>query len=389
MPFTVAIIGSGPAGLMAAEALSAQGVQVDIYERMPSPARKFLMAGRGGLNLTHSEPFERFIGRYGKKATQLRPALEAFPPSALRAWADGLEADTFAGSSGRVFPKAMKASPLLRAWLARLETQGVKLHTRAEWQGWDGNGRPLVNGQAVAADVTVLALGGASWPRLGSDGGWVDTLANKGVKIAPLKAANAGFQVAWSAHFRDRFGGEPLKTVALRFADREAKGEVMLTRYGVEGGAIYALSGPLRDAIARDGHADLVIDLKPEFDAAQVENRMKRASPKDSRSNRLRKALNLSPAAIALMSETGSDDAKSVAVRLTAMQGLERAISTAGGISFDAVTPDFELQALPGVYAIGEMLDWEAPTGGYLLQACFATAIWAARAIMRETASRA
>ncbi len=408
MPFTVAIIGSGPAGLMAAETLSAAGVRVDIHERMPSPARKFLMAGRGGLNLTHSEPFERFVARYGKRSALLRPALEAFPPGALRAWADGLGAQTFVGSSGRVFPRAMKASPLLRAWLARLEAQGVTLHTRSEWQGFDG-GRPIINGAPVAADATLLALGGASWPRLGSDGGWAKILMDKGVELAPFQPANAGFRVAWSDHVRDRFAGEPLKNVALSYGGRDVKGEVMLTGYGIEGGAIYALSGPLRDAIVRDGFADLTVDLKPELDAAQALNKLKRASPKDSLSNRLRKALNLSPAAIALINETAppytpllagkvaqakrsvgggppqiANDPKLVTLRLTAMQGLDRAISTAGGVRFDALTSDLELKALPGVHAVGEMLDWEAPTGGYLLQACFATAVWAAKAIMTK-----
>ena len=404
MPFTVAIIGSGPAGLVAAEILSAAGLRVDIYERMPSPARKFLMAGRGGLNLTHSEPFERFVARYGKRATALRPALEAFPPSALRAWADSLGAETFVGSSGRVFPKAMKASPLLRAWLARLEAQGVRLQPRSDWQGFDSH-RSVINGAPVAADATLLALGGASWPRLGGDGGWAPVLADRGVALAPFQPANAGFRAAWSDHFARQFAGEPLKNIALRFGGRDVKGEIMLTRYGLEGGAIYALSGALRDAIARDGFADLIVDLKPELDAGQALNRLKRASPKDSHGNRLRKSLNLSPAAIGLLKEVelssspprvgevayagyrrsaggGPSDVKSATLRLTGMQGLDRAISTAGGIKFDAMTPDFELKALPGVYAVGEMLDWEAPTGGYLLQACFATAVWAAKAII-------
>ncbi len=378
---SIAIIGAGPAGLMAADRLSAAGHRVDIYDRMPSVARKFLMAGRGGLNLTHSEPFERFVSRYGKAAPRLRPALEAFPPKALRDWADALGAATFVGTSGRVFPKAMKASPLLRAWLARLADQGVTLHARHDWLGWD-------DGQLVFAapvgklyltpDATILALGGASWPRLGADGGWAPLLADRGVTVAPFQPANAGFTTAWSALFTDRFAGQPVKTIALRFGGREVKGELMITRRGLEGGAIYAISATLRDAISRHGHADLVIDLHPDLNAGQVASKLGRASVKDSLSNRLRKALNLSPAAIGLVHETGATDIKAVTVRLTGMEGLERAISSAGGIAFDALTPDFELKALPGVYAVGEMLDWEAPTGGYLLQACFSTAAAAA-----------
>ncbi|HTM81255.1 TIGR03862 family flavoprotein [Asticcacaulis sp.] len=381
----IVIIGAGPAGLMAADRLSAAGLRVEIYDRMPSVARKFLMAGRGGLNLTHSEPFDRFVTRYGKRAQSLRPALEAFPPKDLRAWADELGAETFVGSSGRVFPKAMKASPLLRAWLKRLETQGVKLHTRHDWRGWakkESSEALLFNDDVrIVPAATILALGGASWPKLGGDGGWMDALREKGVEIAPFQPANAGFQTTWSAQFADRFAGEPLKNIAVKFAGREIKGELMLTRNGLEGGAIYALSAALRDAINKDGHADLVIDLRPDLTADQAVNKLKRASPKDSQSNRLRKALNLSPAAIALIHEKPGADFKTVTVRLTGAQGLDRAISSAGGIKFDALTPDFELRALPRVYAIGEMLDWEAPTGGYLLQACFSSAVAAAKAI--------
>jgi len=383
----IAIIGAGPAGLMAAEVLSASGVRVDLYDRMPSPARKFLMAGRGGLNLTHSEPFERFVQRYGKAAPHLRPALDGFPPKALRDWADGLGAETFTGTSGRVFPKAMKASPLLRAWLARLQAQGVTLHSRHDWLGWDAGQLVFaapIGRLYVKPDATLLALGGASWPRLGGDGGWAGLLTARGVEVAGLQPANAGFQVAWSEPFTARFAGTPLKNIALRIQGRDVKGEVMLTRYGLEGGAVYALGAPLRDAIARDGHASLILDLRPDLNAGQVLSKLGRASVKDSLSNRLRKTLNLTPAAIALMHETRATDVKAVPVRLTAMQGLDRAISTAGGIRLDAITPEYELKALPGVYAIGEMLDWEAPTGGYLLQACFSTAVAAARAILRN-----
>lgn len=385
LSLSVAIVGAGPAGLMAAEILASAGVRVDVYDRMPSVARKFLMAGRGGLNLTHSEPFERFVARYGKRAAALRPALEAFPPDTLRKWADDLGAETFVGSSGRVFPKAMKASPLLRAWLKRLDALGVSIHTRHDWTGWDGQALTFDTPDGpirTTTDRTVLALGGASWPKLGSTGGWAAILEARGLDIAPFRAANAGFQVNWSPIFIDRFAGQPMKTIALTFAGRTVRGEVMLTRYGIEGGAVYALSGALRDAVARDGHAELVVDLKPDMTVGQIASKLGRAAAKDSLSNRLRKALNLPPPAIGLVHETKTTDIKAVTIRLDGMQGLDRAISSAGGIRFEDLTADFELKALPGVYAVGEMLDWEAPTGGYLLQACFSTAAAAAKGIL-------
>ncbi|WP_343684735.1 TIGR03862 family flavoprotein [Asticcacaulis sp.] len=388
---SIAVIGAGPAGLMLAERLSAAGLRVDIYDRMPSVARKFLMAGRGGLNLTHSEPLAAFIGRYGAQAAVLKPAIEAFPPKALRDWADGLSADTFVGTSGRVFPKALKASPLLRQWLARLETQEVGFHLRHTWTGWDGSALTFEHqGQTVrvAADVTVLALGGASWPRLGSDGSWTRLLSDKGVPVAPLRPANMGFSVGWSALLRDKFAGEPLKNVALTFDGRTRKGELMLTRDGVEGGLIYAFAAALRDAIERKGAAVASLDLKPEWSEAQIQNRLSRGAKNDSVSNRLRKTLNLTPAQIAVLREGDQPVTpaliKAVPLTLTGAQGLARAISSAGGIRFDALTADYELKALPGVYAIGEMLDWEAPTGGYLLQACFSQAMWTAEAILRK-----
>ena len=382
---SVAVVGAGPAGLMTAEILAAGGARVDVYDRMPSVARKFLMAGRGGLNLTHSEPFERFVARYGKHASALRPALDAFPPDALRTWADELGADTFVGSSGRVFPKAMKASPLLRAWLARLDALGVHVHPRHDWTGWMDKALTFQTPQGpieARPDITVLALGGASWPKLGSTGNWTNLLATRGVDIAPFRAANAGFQVTWSQHFTERFAGQPLKNIALAFAGRTVRGEIMLTRYGVEGGAVYALSGALRDAIAQDGHADLTVDLKPDMTAGQLASKLGRASAKDSLSNRLRKALALPPPAIGLVHETKASDVKAVTIRLDAMQSLDRAISSAGGIRFEDLTADYQLKAIPRVYAIGEMLDWEAPTGGYLLQACFSTAVTAAKGIL-------
>ncbi len=383
-PFSVAVIGAGPAGLMAAEVLSAGGAAVAVYDRMPSAARKFLMAGRGGLNLTHSEPFERFVTRYGKRAQVLRPALEAFPPKALRDWADGLGAETFVGSSGRVFPRAMKASPLLRAWLRRLEAQGVVFHLRHDWQGWDGGALLFNDNVRVTPDAVVLALGGASWPKLGGDGSWAGMLTAKGVEIAPFVSANSGFHHPWSNPFAEKHAGSPLKNIALQFGGRTVRGELMLTRTGIEGGAVYAVSAALREAIARTGSADLTLDLKPDLNDGQVLSKVKRASPKDSFANRMRKTLNLTPAAIALMTETKASDAKAIPLRLTGMNSLERAISSAGGIRFDALTPGFELKAIPGVFAVGEMLDWEAPTGGYLLQACFSTAVAAAQSVLNK-----
>lgn len=388
---SIAVIGAGPAGLMLAERLSSAGLRVDIYDRMPSVARKFLMAGRGGLNLTHSEPVAAFIGRYGAQAAALKPAIEAFPPKALRDWADGLSADTFVGTSGRVFPKALKASPLLRRWLKLLEAKGVRFHLRHRWTGWEGAALTFEHQDQtvrVEADVTVLALGGASWPRLGSDAGWTRLLSEKGVSVAPLRPANMGFRVGWSALIRDKFAGEPLKNVALTFDGRTRKGELMLTRDGVEGGLIYAFAAALRDAIERKGAAVAALDLKPEWSEAQIQNRLSRGAKNDSLSNRLRKTLNLTPTQIAVLRECDQPVTpaliKAVPLTLTGAQGLERAISSAGGIRFDALTAVYELKALPGVYAIGEMLDWEAPTGGYLLQACFSQAVWTAEAILRK-----
>jgi uncharacterized flavoprotein (TIGR03862 family) len=364
----VAVIGAGPAGLFAAERLSARGIAVTVHDRMPSVGRKFLMAGRGGLNLTHSEDFERLVSRYGVAAERLRPMLEAFSPSALIDWANGLGAETFVGSSGRVFPKAMKASPLLRAWLARLRDQGVQFRLRDEWRG------------AVEGDATLLALGGASWPRLGSDGGWQSVLAARGVEIVPLKPSNMGFDVAWSDVFKERFAGQPLKNVRLRFGADESRGDVVITSYGVEGGALYALSSALRNAIP----ATIEIDLRPDLTEAQIASKLARPRGKESQSNFLRKALNLSPLAINLLREAKTDTIKRVPLKLTAPRPIARAISSAGGVAFDAVDEGLMLEAWPGVWVAGEMLDWEAPTGGYLLQGCFSTAAFAADAIARK-----
>jgi uncharacterized flavoprotein (TIGR03862 family) len=379
----IAVIGGGPAGLMAAEVLSAQGCAVTVYDRMPSPGRKFLMAGRGGLNLTHSQPF---LSHYREASDALAPMIAAFPPAALRAWADGLDAETFVGSSGRVFPKAMKASPLLRAWLVRLAAQGVVIHTRHTWRGWRDGGLAFdtPRGPVMAKpDATLLALGGASWPRLGGDGDWIGILKEKGVEIAPLRASNVGFTVGWSDVFRTQFAGQPLKNIALRFGEQSVRGEAMITHNGIEGGAIYTLSPVLRDAVIGDGLARIEIDLRPTLSEDEVTRRLEKPRGKASHANHLRKVLGLSPMEINLLRETGGC-VKSVPVTLNDVQPIARAISTAGGISFRAQDDTLQLRALPGVWAAGEMLDWEAPTGGYLLQACFSTGAFAAHAILNK-----
>jgi uncharacterized flavoprotein (TIGR03862 family) len=402
----VAVVGGGPAGLMAAEILSGGGARVTVYDRMPSVGRKFLMAGRGGLNLTHSEDFARFLGRYSDAGPRLRHALEAFPPADLRAWCEGLGQPTFVGSSGRVFPTAFKASPLLRAWLRRLQERGVRFALRHQWTGWD-DGRLLFRTPegpvAIDADATVLALGGASWPRLGSDGGWTDPVAAAGIPVAPLRPANCGVLVPWSDLFRDRFHGEPLKRIALSFADRSVMGEMIITRAGLEGGAIYALSAILRDTVAASGEAVLHVALRPDLDAGRLEGKLAAPRGKQSLSSFLRKALRLSPAAIGLLQEAALASSthladlpapalarlvNAVPVRLTGTAPIERAISSAGGIPLAEVDENFMLRRRPGVFVAGEMLDWEAPTGGYLLQACFATGAAAARGVLGRLAGR-
>ncbi len=395
---SVAVIGGGPAGLMAAEVMANGGAKVTVFDRMPSLARKFLLAGRGGLNLTHSEDIAAFIGRYGEAADRLRPAIEAFPPNAVRAWSEGLGEETFVGTSGRVFPRRMKASPLLRAWLAQLIGAGVAVRSRCNWKGWDESGRLLVDSpdseKAIEADAVVLALGGASWPRLGSTGDWVGALAGAGVGVNPLVAANCGFVVDWSEVFRGRFEGQPLKRIAATFAGKSVRGEALVTAGGIEGGAIYALSGALRDAIAREGTAMLEIDLRPDVSAAALAERLGKARGKQSLATFLRKAAGLSPVEVGLLRETAaaglgalSPDAmagliKAVPLRLTAPAPIGRAISTAGGVKWDEVDAHLMLRSRPGVFVAGEMLDWEAPTGGYLLQGCLATGAQAGRGVL-------
>ncbi len=391
----IAVIGGGPAGLMAAEILASRGALVTVYDHMPGLGRKFLMAGRGGLNLTHSEPLETFLTRYGDAAPFLAPAITAFPPTALRAWAEGLGQPSFVGSSGRVFPVALKASPLLRAWTARLVALGVTFTLRQRWTGWSHDGalrfRAADGTQtSVRPDATLLALGGASWPRLGSDGAWVDLLRARGITIEALSPANCGVMIDWSAHFTERFAGTPLKRIALRFAGRIVRGEAVVTASGLEGGAVYALAAPLRAALRDHAPVTLRLDLRPDLDLAALTERLRTPRRSQSLSTYLRKAAALPPVAIGLLHETAGAALpsapaslaamiKSVPLSVTAPAGIARAISTAGGIAREELDAHFMLRRLSGVFAVGEMLDWEAPTGGYLLQACFSSAFCAAQ----------
>ncbi|WP_419730560.1 TIGR03862 family flavoprotein [Lichenicola sp.] len=399
---TVAVIGAGPAGLAAAELLAPR-CRVTVYDRMPSPGRKLLMAGRGGLNITHSEPLESFLQQYEAAEPWLRPAIEAFPPAALRDWAEALGQPCFVGSSGRVFPRAMKASPLLRAWLARLDGLGVTLRTRCRFAGFDDAAAVRLDTpdgpELIHPDATLLALGGASWARLGSDGAWSGPLADAGVPVVPFRPANCGFVVGWSAPFAERHSGTPLKSVALRSGDRMSRGDMIVTADGLEGGAVYPLAAALRDEIERTGRAVLTLDLRPDMQAAELAARLARVRGRESLSNTLRKALSLAPVAIGLLREIGDTPPprdpvalagllKALPIVLTAPAEMDRAISTAGGVSMQGVDDRFMLRARPGSFVAGEMLDWEAPTGGYLLQAAIATGRAAAHGLLAWLAER-
>ncbi len=401
----VVVVGAGPAGLMAAEVLAAHGAAVRVYDTMPSAGRKFLLAGRGGLNLTHSEPLEPFIRRLRPQVPALQAMVRAFPPEALRTWAEGLGVPTFVGSSGRVFPVDMKAAPLLRAWLHRLRSQGVGFHMRHRWRGWDAQGALRFVSPAgevpVQADAVVLALGGASWPRLGSDGAWQSVLHEAGVGVAPLVPSNCGFDVAggWTPYFAQRFAGQPFKSVAIAVEGQARKGEFVVTATGIEGSLVYAFSADLRDRIAASGEALLHLDLLPDRSLDRVQAEV--AHPRGARSlaSHLKSRLGLDGIKLAVLHEVLPREAlqdsehlaraiKSLPLRLSATRPIEEAISSAGGVRWDAMDDSLMLTARPGVWCAGEMLDWEAPTGGYLLTASMASGRAAGEGVLRHLRAR-
>jgi uncharacterized flavoprotein (TIGR03862 family) len=393
----VAIIGGGPAGLMAAEHLAGRGHAVTVYDAMPTVARKFLLAGKSGLNITHAEDYARFVTRYGVANERLRPVLDLMTPEAIRTWAADLGTETFVGSSGRVFPTVMKASPLLRAWLKRLEGLGVTILTRHRWIGFEGETLIFETPEGrkhAKADAALLALGGASWPKLGSDAAWVPLFEAEGIQISPLCPANCGFDCDFSESFNDRFSGQPVKSVKATSAAGTSQGEFVISRGGIEGSLIYAHSAALRNALDRRGHAELVLDLTPGRTVEKLAADLDRQDRKTSFSTRLKKAANLDSVKIALLREVTPDanqlDADGLARLIKALplsvqrpRPIAEAISTAGGVALDAIDDTFMLKSKLGIFVAGEMLDWEAPTGGYLLTACFATGIAAANGIDR------
>jgi uncharacterized flavoprotein (TIGR03862 family) len=390
-PRRAIVIGGGPAGLMAAEVLSAGGVQVDLYDAMASVGRKFLLAGKGGMNITHSEDIEAFAGRYGKRRPEVETWLDGFTPQQVREWIHGLGIDTFVGSSGRVFPADMKAAPLLRAWLHRLRESGVRFHMRHRWLGWREGALLFAtpDGERLdSADATVLALGGASWARLGSDGAWAPLLKERGVDVAPLVPMNCGFDAVWSEHFSSRHAGAPLTTVALAVEDVDGrrlyrKGQFVVTAGGIEGSLVYALSGAIRDRILRDGQATVHIDLLPDHDAGRVMAEVMHPRGTRSMSSHLQSRLGIKGVKSGLLHEALSKAEyadperlaralKALPVTLLRPRPIDEAISSGGGVRFEALASNAGmLRALPGVFVAGEMVDWEAPTGGYLLTACF------------------
>lgn len=396
----IAIIGGGPAGLMAAEVLSRAGVAVDLYDAMPSVGRKFLLAGVGGMNITHAEDFPAFVSRYRQRAEQLRPLLEAFAPGTLREWIHDLGINTFVGSSGRVFPTDMKAAPLLRAWLKRLRDSGVQIHTRQRWLGWNEEGQLRIAGPngvtLLEPAATLLALGGGSWARLGSDGAWVPLLQSRGVTLAPLQPANCGFEVeGWSTHLVEKFAGAPLKTVSLALpGETPRKGEFVLTATGIEGSLVYALSADIRERINANGSATVLLDLLPDRSQEQIATALAKPRGSQSMAKHLHRRLKLDGAKAALLRELTTGETfhepqalaaaiKALPIRLVRPRPLDEAISSAGGVPFEELDENLMLRQLPGVFCAGEMLDWEAPTGGYLLTACFATGRAAAEGMLR------
>lgn len=404
MEESVAVIGGGPAGVMAAEVISNAGVKVDLYDSMPSLGRKFLMAGKTGLNISHSEPFEQFVARYGNRRTQLEPMLKIFGPKELRQWVHGLGIETFVGTSGRVFPIGMKASPLLRAWLRRLDEAGVKVHLRHRWNGHvyaeDGEVSAYKikfstpDGQkSIRAGAVVLALGGGSWSRLGSDGAWVPWLEQAGAKVAALKPSNCGFDVNWSPHFRERFEGQPLKSVVLSFRDFRQKGEFIVTKEGVEGGLIYAASALIRDEIYASGKAVIELNLAPDRSLPWLAEKLSRPRGSRSMASHLEKSVGVKGVKAGLLREFLSKDEftsperlaysiKHLQIPLIAPRPLDEAISSGGGVMFESLDEHLMLRAMPGVFCAGEMLDWEAPTGGYLLTACISSGYTAGNGVL-------
>jgi len=398
---SVAIIGAGPAGLMAAEVLSQNAVHVDVYDSMPSVGRKFLMAGKSGLNLTYSEPFKQFVERYGSRRKWIEPMLKEFGANELRAWAQELGIETFIGTSGRVFPVNMKASPLLRAWLKRLQSNGVTIHTRHRWIGWNEDQAlrfKTVDGEIlVKADAVILALGGGSWRRLGSDGAWVSWLEQAGVKVEALKPSNCGFDVAWSSHFKEKFQGHPLKSVVLSFESFRQQGEFVITKHGVEGSLIYACSASIRDAIAAQGTTNIQLDLAPNLMRDDVLKKLSKPRGSKTMASHLEKMVGIKGVKAGLLREFLSKDdfasgasverltdaIKNLSVPLIAPRPLDEAISSAGGILFEELDEHLMLKKIPGVFCAGEMLDWEAPTGGYLLTACFASGRVAGQGVLK------
>jgi uncharacterized flavoprotein (TIGR03862 family) len=409
----VAVIGGGPAGLMAAEALAEGGVHVDVYDAMPSVGRKFLMAGKGGMNITHSEALEPFLGRYGARQPQIAPLLDAFGPDALRTWLQGLGVETFVGSSGRVFPSDMKAAPMLRAWLHRLKEAGVRFHMRHKWVGWNNDvaadtARPTLRfmtptgEQQVATDAVVLALGGASWPRLGSDAAWVPLMSARDVPVEPLRPANCGFDATWSDYFRERFAGQPVKPVAITLTDvdgnvQHRQGEFVVTETGIEGSLVYALSATIRERLRADAEATITLDLLPGLTAQRVLDEVTRPRGSRSMSSHLHSRIGLTGVKLGLLHEALSKEAfadttrlartiKALPLKLVRPRPIAEAISSAGGIPFETLDSRLMIEHLPGVFCAGEMLDWEAPTGGYLLTACFASGLVAGRGALAYVA---